>query len=335
MSLRQVNPLSFFLGFTVASLLVGIHTSGVLEGDSSFTLAWGSKQADPGPVDPKIPFHQAWAHMTPRPFDTPDLAPRLDGIIPASRVCVMSSDTRAMTPVSARPDIDLFDVEPYVFSTYFNLWWALRHGYKYKMVRIEKIPGYDAMWTKQHAILSMLRDETCELVVYFDGDMYVTLPEYSIFDLLAHWGFHERASLLMAMDQPVHVLPQNQNATNAGFAVFRRTPVAIKAVEDIIACPETIPECAIWKLEAKHEQTAFNLFVRPHLKEGEEFIIVPCTEANGNFRNRWCKGKYITHAWHAKDTVTERASKILIRETFSWLESVFDGENLIESSAAS
>lgn len=46
------------------------------------------------------------------------------------------------------------------------------------------------------------------------------------------------------------------------------------------------------------------------------------------------KGKYITHAWHAKDTVTERASKILVRETFSWLESVFDGENLIESSAA-
>lgn len=125
-------------------------------------------------------------------------------------------------------------------------------------MRIEKIPGYDAMWTKQHAILSMLRDDACELVVYFDGDMCawrhcrrvavltssaaldVTLPEYSIFDLLAHWGFHERASLLMAMDQPVHILPQNQNATNAGFAVFRKTPVALKAVEDLIACPDTV-----------------------------------------------------------------------------------------------
>lgn len=117
----------------------------------------------------------------------------------------------------------------------------------------------------------------------------------------------------------------------------------MQAVPDVAQ----IPECARWKLEPKHEQTAFNLFVRPHLKEGEEFIIVPCTEANGNFRNQWwyvlviqacaagpahgvrnSKGKYITHAWHAKDTVAERASKILVRETFAWLESVFDGEDL-------
>jgi len=151
----------------------------------------------------------------------------------------------------------------------------------------------------------------------------------------------------MAMDQPVHSMPQNQNATNAGFMVLRSNDKARQIVQDIIDCPERYPECARYKLIPKHEQTAFNHFVRPNLTEGEEFIIAPCTEANGNFRNQYCKGelslfqsadetdmtttgRYVTHAWHAKDTVAERASKIMVKNTFAWLESVFDGERLRE-----
>jgi hypothetical protein len=334
----SISPLSFFLGFAVAFLLLGIHSSGIVDVDSIPGVA--SFKANSGPaasqstgphVDPRDSLRAAWAHVRSPGFDVEDKAPRLDSEIPPERVCVMSSDTRKMNPLGARPaNFDVFSLEPYVYSVYYNLWWALRHGYKYQMVRIQATPGYDPMWTKQHAILRVLKDPACELVVYFDGDVYVTNPSYTIHELLAHWGFHSRASLLMAMDQPVHIMPQNQNATNAGFMVMRSNDKARQIIQDIIDCPERIPECAKYKLIPKHEQTAFNLFVRPNLTEGEEFIITPCTEANGNFRNQYCKGRYVTHAWHAKDTVAERASKIMVKDTFAWLESVFDGERLRE-----
>lgn len=61
-------------------------------------------------------------------------------------------------------------------------------------------------------------------------DADITQPAYGIEDLLDRWGFHERAAMLLAMDQPVHDMPQNQNATNTGFMVFRTGQKALDIV---------------------------------------------------------------------------------------------------------
>ena len=87
----------------------------------------------------------------------------------------------------------------------------------------------------------------------------VTQPSYSLYDLLDRWGFHDRAAMLLAMDQPNHPMPENRNATNTGFMVFRSGAKALQIVrvagfnarhafesyrfpqlDDIIACPETV-----------------------------------------------------------------------------------------------
>jgi hypothetical protein len=199
------------------------------------------------------------------------------------------------------------------------------------MVHTERQKGYDPIWTKPRAIRDMVANPECELVVFFDSDAYITQPSYSLYDLLDRWDFHDRAAMLLAMDQPDHPMPENRNATNTGFMVFRSGPKALQILDDIIACPETIPGCEHWKIYEKYEQTAFNVYIRPKLVEGEELIIIPCDDANGNFKNQHCHGKFITHAWHALDSVTTRAADIMVKETFSWLSRVFDGERIIRS----
>ena len=84
------------------------------------------------------------------------------------RVCVMSSDTRALTPVT--DDIKPSELDFRTFSVYHNLWWSLRHGYTYRMVHTERQKGYDPVWTKTRAIRDMVANPECELVVFFDSD---------------------------------------------------------------------------------------------------------------------------------------------------------------------
>ncbi|EJD54556.1 hypothetical protein AURDEDRAFT_179686 [Auricularia subglabra TFB-10046 SS5] len=275
------------------------------------------------PLSPLSSFQHAWSLVRP-----PVPAPRPYASDP-KRVCVMAADTRPLKEFSPAT-VDPAKLDFRTFATYYTLWWSLRHGYTYRMVRTQQPKGYDPIWSKTRAIRDMVANPDCELVVFFDSDAYVTQPSYSIDDLLYRWGFHERAVMLLAMDQPVHSMPQNQNATNTGFMVFRTSQKALDILDAIMECPEKIAECAEWKNVPKYEQTAFNHHVRPHLKEGDELIIVPCTEANGNFMNRYCKGEFITHAWHALDTVVEKASAIMLHETFAWLATVFDGERIVD-----
>lgn len=116
------------------------------------------------------------------------------------------------------------------------------------MVHTERIAGYSPIWSKTHAIRKLVSDPTCELVVFFDSDACkharssdrlcphtapdVTQPSYSLYDLLDRWNFHERAAMLLSMDQPFHPMPQNKNATNTGFMVFRSGAKAIQIVSD-------------------------------------------------------------------------------------------------------
>jgi len=144
----SISPLSFFLGFAVAFLLLGIHSSGIVDVDyipgvASFKANNGAAagQSTVPHADPRDLLRASWAHIRSPGFDTEDKAPRLDKDIPPEKVCVMSSDTRKMNPLGARPpNFDLFALEPYVYSVYYNLWWALRHGYKYQMVRAKPFP---------------------------------------------------------------------------------------------------------------------------------------------------------------------------------------------------
>ncbi|KAH7104931.1 hypothetical protein BKA62DRAFT_691143 [Auriculariales sp. MPI-PUGE-AT-0066] len=317
--LHRANVAPFALGAAVAFIL-----------SAAFQWAPSSSFSFPGPHSTSVGqttiskpldgFREAWTLL-----GSPEPSTKRFASSP-SRVCIMAADTRPITPVNSSTIPSELDFR--TFAVYHNLWWALRHGYNYRMVHTERIAGYSPIWSKTHAIRKLVSDPTCELVVFFDSDAYVTQPSYSLYDLLDRWNFHERAAMLLSMDQPFHPMPQNQNATNTGFMVFRSGAKAIQILDDILACPEKIPECAQWKTIEKYEQTAFNLFVRPHLVEGEELIIIPCDDANGNFKNQWCHGKFVTHAWHALETVNERAAAIMIKETFAWLSQVFDGERV-------
>lgn len=53
---------------------------------------------------------------------------------------------------------------------------------------------------------------------------------------------------------------KHSNATNFGFLIVRRSDVALKALQDLLECPEKIPECAKRKREFSHEQMAFTQF---------------------------------------------------------------------------
>ena len=59
----------------------------------------------------------------------------------------------------------------------------------------------------------------------------MTLP-----DMLARWGFHQNASLLLAL-APGH--PEDYRISNFGFGIARRTPVALEALQRTLDCPNS------------------------------------------------------------------------------------------------
>ncbi|KZV80681.1 hypothetical protein EXIGLDRAFT_845342 [Exidia glandulosa HHB12029] len=335
--LRHPSLVPFLVGAAVSFVFYSLVIFAPLQYDLRLSFLPESLRSSPQPatlastgeLDPLVAFRHAWSFV---PSPAPATQRKRTYVDDPRQICVMAADTRPLAAVapSSVPDDVMHALDFRTFSTYYALWWSLRHGYTYRMVRTTRQAGYSPIWSKTRAIRDMVANPDCKIVVFFDSDAYVTQPSWPIEDLLDRWGFHERAAMLLAMDQPVHSMPQNQNATNTGFMVFRSGQKALDILDAIMECPEKIPECKEWKMREKYEQTAFNLFVRPTLKEGEDLILVPCTEANGNFKNRYCKGEFVTHAWHALDSVTERAGQIMLRETFAWLATTFDGERVVD-----
>jgi hypothetical protein len=230
--------------------------------------------------------------------------------LPGQRVVVMSADSRPLVPLRTMQPGDLEEQFSTVTAIY-NTWWAVRHGYDYRRVEISPPSGFYRTWGKVKAIYDMLH--RYDLVVFFDGDVFVSQPDLGLKDMMDRWGFHERASIMAAMEPPGQPAP-NQNATNFGFLVLRSNNVTKQIFRRLTYCvlgrtPEGETEpfvtmgCEKYRTELYHEQTAFNLYLRPHLREGEDFIISPCRESNGFWEHYECKGLVITHAWTGKNKI--------------------------------
>ncbi|KAI9189382.1 hypothetical protein H9P43_000815 [Blastocladiella emersonii ATCC 22665] len=240
------------------------------------------------------------------------------------RVLIMSADSRPLQRLADVKD-DPHELVYMTTSAMYHTWYALRHGYDYRRVQIAAPPGWHGTWAKVKAIYDALH--RYDIVVFLDGDAFVAQPDKSIAWMMKRWGFHERASLLLPMDPPDQ--PEaNKNATNTGFWIARSTPVAKTALRKLMTCPDDQPDCEQWKTTLYNEQTVFNRYIRPTLREGEDFIIAPCMEANGwwGWKDGYCQGKVITHPWFNKQDGARRMTEIMMRDHVRMYERfLFDG----------
>lgn len=66
-------------------------------------------------------------------------------------------------------------------------------------------------WAKIPAIRDAVKE--CPITVFLDGDALVNRPQYSVHELMRRWGFHQKASLMLAHD-PEGQGYGNENGTN-------------------------------------------------------------------------------------------------------------------------
>ncbi|KNE61610.1 hypothetical protein AMAG_06423 [Allomyces macrogynus ATCC 38327] len=238
------------------------------------------------------------------------------------RVLVMVADSRTPKPINSEP----VGKQDYVTtSALVNAWWAVRHGYDYQRIRIDAPePGFHGTWSRLKAIYDALH--RFEIVVMFDGDAFVNQPDKDLQWMMDRWGFHDKASFMMADDPPGQP-PENANAVNCGFWVVRNTDLAKATLRKLIMFPfSDHPEAVMWRTRWPHEQHVFTFFILPTLKKGEEFIHAPCEEANGWWEFRPCVGSVITHAWTGKDKVAQRMADLLAKENLRLLEKLTAGD---------
>ncbi|TPX30074.1 hypothetical protein SmJEL517_g06269 [Synchytrium microbalum] len=195
------------------------------------------------------------------------------------RICIVHADSRDV-------EIEKPDGSSYtVISRYYMSWWAIRHGYDYRDLRVQRMNDLYGTWDKLQGILETI--PKYDVTIFFDSDAYVTDLDTTAEYMMERWGFSHNSSIMMAFDPPNEV-PDNFNNTNTGFIVIRNTPLSIKIFQDLITCPDKIPGCSYWRHRWPHEQKAFSKYLRPNLTEGSEFIIAPCDEANGHPANAYC-----------------------------------------------
>lgn len=151
----------------------------------------------------------------------------------------------------------------------------------------------------------------------------------------------------------------------AGFWVVQRTPTALKALKDLMDCPEKVrPLLNIGsRLRAKHRirlarstrkngrtsrapsANSYALGASPvcclrfqarlltrslSLVEWEDFIIAPCNDANGYAAYEHCKGRIIQHRWFNKAQAIVEIKALLADAALSMINDAMAGEELLE-----
>ncbi|KAI9189383.1 hypothetical protein H9P43_000816 [Blastocladiella emersonii ATCC 22665] len=184
------------------------------------------------------------------------------------RVLIMSSDSRPLQRLSEVND-DPMQLNFMTMSAVYNTWYALRHGYDYRRVQISSPKGWHGTWGKIKAIYDALH--RYDLVVFLDGDAYMAQPDKSLPFLMERWGFHERASLLLAAEGPNQPHP-NENGTNTGVWIARNTPLLKQSLRDIMDCPEAQGDHAwMGKLDIVERMNA--ILLRDHVRLYERFLF--------------------------------------------------------------
>ncbi|ORZ30968.1 hypothetical protein BCR44DRAFT_38876 [Catenaria anguillulae PL171] len=235
----------------------------------------------------------------------------------AHRVLVVHADDRPLRSVASLGG-NAWALPHATMGPLYGAWWAVRHGYDYRRVGLTQGHTPQGGWGKPKVVYDALM-RGYDVVVMFDSDAYVQMPEVGVEEMMARWGMtRANASLLLALDPP-YQSRANENATNTGFWIVRNTPVAKRVMRELAACPESI-ECRKWWTTWPAEQAAFTKLVRTKMKEGEELIVAPCDEANGWWEFGACQGRVVTHAWSGKHLVTAN----MIERMVEWLVEVLE-----------
>jgi hypothetical protein len=247
--------------------------------------------------------------------------------LPGQRVVVISADNRRLVPIKTMQP-EQFEEQSSTFTAIYNTWWALRHGYDYR--RIENNPPSDVYhkWGKVKAIYDMLY--RYDYVVFFDEDVFVSQPEVGLQDMMEQWGFHEGASVMAALAPPGQPT-RYQTADNFGFLVLRSNNLTKNLFRRLTYCvlgrtPEGETEhfdtmnCDKHRTDLHQEQTAFDLYLRPLLRKGEDFVISPCVESNGWWTQNVCKGLVITHAGTGNNEIVPHMKELMAMHHFQLYE---------------
>ncbi|ORZ33120.1 hypothetical protein BCR44DRAFT_134710 [Catenaria anguillulae PL171] len=218
------------------------------------------------------------------------------------RVVVMHADTRPLQDLEQVGN-DPFNFKHMTMGPLYVMWWAMRHGYDYRRVRLNQ-PGVKyGGWGKPKVIYDALH--RYDWVVFVDSDAYPRRPDLSLEDLLDRWGFHANASVMLPLDPPEQ-LPENRNATNngpalnTGFWIAHSTPTAKAILRDLTTCLDR-DNCKRWRTDWPAEQAAFSKVVVPNYVQGRDIINAPCGEANGWWAVSICPGALWTHTWTGKE----------------------------------
>ena len=214
-------------------------------------------------------------------------------------ICIIMSDNRPLLPL--QPRMKASDIPYYQMTVYYNLLYALEHGYCFRRILASPDDGYAGTWPKIQVMLDQLDDTDHDVLVYMDGDAFVTdnaVPFSRMFDLA---GFETTHSLMMAQDPDIEVNYNihGQRNLNTGFIVARNNNVTRNIFSAILTCPERLEACEHLKRDWPHEQGAFSSYVMPTVAS-HDLLQADCDMFNGYLTEPYCTGRFVSHAWSGK-----------------------------------
>ena len=220
------------------------------------------------------------------------------------RICVIMSDNRPL--LQLQPRMKATEIPYYQMTVYYNLLYALRHGYCFRRINASPDEGYHGTWPKIQVMLEQLNATDHDMLVYLDGDAYITDTAVPFSRLLAIAGFKSTHSLMMAQDpdEEVNYNIHGQRNLNTGFIVARNNNVTRSIFSDILTCPERLEACEHLKRDWPHEQGAFSSYVMPTVSS-QDLLQADCDLFNGYSTQPYCTGRYVSHAWSGKHLLSE------------------------------
>lgn len=163
-------------------------------------------------------------------------------------------------------------------------------------------------WAKIPTISDMLLDG-CEIVVSIDHDAIFQNLNLPMEWLLNHWNFTRKTSFAMALDNHWGQNEDEQGVLNinAGFIVTQNLPRTHDILRAWDSCPSNstaYPGCRKFIWNWPSEQGAWGNFMRREFNETDDYIEIPCTEANGfPGMGTECFGELIRHYTIGKDRI--------------------------------
>jgi hypothetical protein len=157
--------------------------------------------------------------------------------------------------------------------------------------------------------MSDMLHDGCRIIVSVDHDVIFQNLHLPLEWLLNHWNFTRETSFAMALDNH---WGQNEDEThilniNAGFIVAQNLERSHEILRAWDSCPgneRVFPNCHNYIFNWPAEQGAWGNYIRRMFNETNDYIEIPCTEANGfPDMGTECFGSLIRHYTTGKDRI--------------------------------